>query len=592
MSNLLRIQNKSKLIETKSKQVLLKIKEQYDRGEIHTEVEYLYKMYQALQSMFNAIDQPTMKVRLAAGPPSSTDYNNMLSETYADLQLLFTETNEVGLALQQSFHQIEIDRQSLNNRLKKIEDNLTEIQAKASQNPQEITYRDSFIGQQYFDRDMINESAANLSTQEGILTLKPISSENYLTGATLRILEGNGLPGNTHQVRSVGGVIQFAGEDNLHLNLAEILDGNADTWFEYEIFEVPNVEIERCAGIGFEHHEGVKWILEGQHSLRIVFEIELPFMKTINWFSLNPFIPSDKGARPAMIKSVKIYDGKGKVTEVANKDELFSEEKVFMFSPEKCKRIVVSLEQETAYETTIGHLFYKQLEESNTNFLDRNQEKSGKRIPGIYPSIENLGMKYDAANQTVIQPSAAEGSTLSETERRKQNLFLLPETTDRVQVGFDQLSGWRYVIGLRDAGVSNYRFESISEYVSINFTSESPLYGVSLSVNATIPKEFEDGTWLQYYISIDDGQNWHSIVPRGTITQGSSAKTMYLFNSNTPPEGRIPYFGYVDQLESVHQIRLKILLSRPSSILGQAAEYYTPILHEYKLHAITSGEDS
>lgn len=589
MANPLQIQNKSKLIETRIRNLLLEVKGRYERGEIKSQTEYLYHLYHALHRFYEGIGKPVMRVREAHKTPSSQDYNSMILEIYEDIQVLYEESQQVSSALQESFQQTEVDRMNLDQQLKHIEDRLKGLTL--SQKKQEVVFRDSFINQSQVDSEMPKDHLAHVWTTEGVLTLQPRVTESYSEEVSLRIVEGNGLPGNTKQVKHVAGELKFIGEESLHLDLSDILDGNADTWFEYEAFGIAPKVVSSTAGLGYEYQEGVKWTLEEGKNLELTLEIELPVAKTINWFSLNPFIPNDKGATAANIIHIEIHDGKGAVYVPSITESLFQEEKIFLFGRQTAKRIIVKLEQPHAYDTEVGHLFYKEIEKQQKNYMDRLKHQSGKRISGVYPSVENLGIRYDFEAKKLIYPTIEYGKKTENINILKTNLFMVPPPKEGApisQSGFEGLPASRYVMGIRDIGIANYQFEETSEYISKPFESTVPIIGVSLETEEDIPAEFPDGDWVRYSISPDNGQHWYRIHPRGVTKDG--AKLMYLFNTNTPQEGRMSQFGYVDMVEPVTSLRLRIELERPAFITN--APYYTPIIRDYRLRILTKGEDA
>lgn len=586
MANALQLNVNTRLVEIKAKEILQRIKTNYEQGKIKSHTEYMYQVFHGLQTFYKSLGRPTMQTRLAWGPPFSGDYNQTMNEVYHDIITLFVNIEQVTQSLNESFRQVEVDRQNLTNRLKRIEDNMVELKAKRMQLHNEVIFRDSFIDQTAYDKELVEGIPASIWTREGILTLHPSAAESYTEDVSIRILEGNGFPGNTHQIRSISGTLKFFGEENMHLNLADILDGNLDTWFEYELFDVSDEVIRQTSNLGFEYKEGIEWITETEQSLRLVLEIELPTMKPVNWFSITPFLPNDKGVSNAVVKSIQIADGKGKVTEIIEEDEVFDEEKVYLFTQQNCKKITVALEQPNAYDTLIGHLFFKEMNEMSANYLDDHQASEGKRIDGELPSIEALGMKYNPETRQITQPFAAEGDVVENEAKRKQELFALPITNGSTLASFESLPAWRYMIGVRDAVASHYEFDETGEYRSVNFYSVFPIQSANLQVDEYIPKEFEDGDWIEYSISIDNGQNWHPIIPRRSRKEG---KVLYLFNTNTPQEGRLPEFGYIDTDKPVQNIRLRIKLTRPTDV--EAAKYYTPIVNDYELHVITQGDE-
>lgn len=589
MANLLQIQNKSQLLYDKAYSILQEMRKEYEEGKIQTEVEYLHRIYSTFQDFYYSIGKPTMTVRKAWGPPSSDDYNQMLHEIYNDIATLYLENEHLAKALEESFRQIEVDRLNLNHQVERLEEKVSQIETKMTREPEEVIYYDSFMDHTTYDQEAVEDSLAHVWTSEGLLTLQPIAAEQYTSGLTVRITEGNGLPGNTKQVRVMNGELKFIGEENLHINLADTLDNNSDTWFEYETFELSDRVLEDTEGLGFEYYEGVKWVSEPDTTLRMMIEIELPAQKSVNWFRLSPFIPNDKGATSAWITSIEIHDGHGRVYSALTEPVTFHEEKAFMFGQQRCKRIVVKFEQPSAYETSVGHLFYKELEDSSVSFLEANRLQRGKRVNGIYPKIEHIGLQYDAAKKEIVQPSSLQGEETKGVNKKKEALFALPKINPmpaNLQMGFEEVTAWRKVIGVRDMGLSNYQFRSSGEYRSIPFTSDQEILAVSLTADVLIPKEFPEGEWVEFFISIDEGQSWHRIYPRGTTEEG--AKVMYLFNTNLPKEGRIDHFGYIDTTSPITEVRVKATLSRPTDIPD--ALYYTPIISEYKLYTVERGE--
>ncbi|MNQ56087.1 hypothetical protein D3C85_702000 [compost metagenome] len=162
----------------------------------------------------------------------------------------------------------------------------------------------------------------------------------------------------------------------------------------------------------------------------------------------------------------------------------------------------------------------------------------------------------------------------------------MPEVSGNVQAGLEALSAKRYVIGIRDMSISSYRFASSSIYISKPFETADAISQISLDSFTEIPKDFGEGDWVKYEISIDDGKSWNAISPRGTSKSGS--KVAYLINSNTPIEGRFDTMGYIDTMEPVKSVRLKMTLSRPLETTN--ADYYTPIVKEFKLRCETTKE--
>lgn len=589
MANPLRIASKSKLIEEKAKLLFADLKRRYDKGEIKSQTELSYLTYIALEDMFTQLGKPSMQKRYAWGPPSSHDYNNMMKEIMTDLLTIFSESKAMTAALEESFQQVEIERQGLNSRVKKLNDRLNGIGLMMTQKRGEVIFRDSFMDATKFDTSMIKDDPAAVNTKEGVLSLMKFESEDYRSNVTVRILNGNGFLGNTHQVRSLDGTYKFYGEEDVSLDLLNIMDNNSDTWVEYELYSIPTETKNITYGYGFDYQEGIKWIADDRSTLTLELEIELPVAKTINWFSISPFIPTDKGATPSYIRSIAIQDGKGSYNEVSQGYDILKEDLVYAFPRQTCKKIYLKIEQPSSYETLIGHIFFKELESATNSYLQKDRELEGRRIDGEKPSIEALGYLYDSIKKTLIQPSRTEGiSAPIDEEKVKTLLFQLPEVTGQIQSGLEAVLAKRFLIGLRDVSVSSYRFSPSSEYISVCYESEDEIKSIELDSTEQIPEELGEWDWIGYEVSIDDGKSWHRIYPRGTTKK--DARIKYIINESVPEEGRYDNYGYIDTKEPVHNVRLRIFLQRPITITN--ADYYTPLVKEYKLYCGTKKGES
>lgn len=586
MANPLQIKTRIEVVKERMASILRKLATEYNSGVIKSPAELHHRVYRELEAFYNSIGKNTFKPIKAWGPPYSDDHNTMVRQLRDDFLTLYQEVIYMTDDLKKNFEQVELERQSFLARLSKIESLVKNIDLNIREADYTVVFRDNFVDYEHYRKDATELPAANLSADEGLLTLARVDSERFNEYATITIIEGNGFPGNTHIVRSVGDTLKFEGQEELHINLADILDGNTDTWFEYELFELTDRTRQITQGMDFEYKEAIEWITSEREGLRCVFQIDLPKPKTMNWLSLSPFIPSDKGSSPAIIEKIMVTDEKGNVSSMGF-GESFDGSKGYLFPRQKCRTITIYLRQPVAYETTVGHFYFKQVNKNDVTAISQRTEQDGIRIHGPVPSVKNLGVTYDTGKQQILYPVAAYGDKIKDEDEKKRNLFDIPATPSNVQAGLEQVSAYRYVIGLRDVLLASYMFEPESEYVSEPFYSSTPIKAIELDVDVDIPAQFpQDQDWLEYYISVDDGQNWHRIYPRNVYK--AQAKTKYLFNSGMQKSGRIDEIGYIESLTEIHQVQLKIILKRPEDI--KDAEYYTPIVYGYELHALTAEE--
>jgi hypothetical protein len=589
MTNPFDIQSHSSYVEERLLSRLDAIEEKISRGEISSESERYMAMVGSVREFVESIHAPRMKVRRADKLPLSSDYNEMLEEYAEDIKALLTEADILLRKIEASFTEDEINRLQLEDRLKRVEEIAKDAEELLTSHT-EVVYHENFSHQEHEDQSMVRDHAARIWTMEGVLTLQPRFTESFTGGGTVRIRRGNGLPGNTKQIKTSDGNIKFVGEESLHINLGETLDSNADTWFEYEAFWINEETLKDTANLGYEYEEGVSWRFSDPTPLELEVEFELPEAKSVNWISLTPFIPSDKGAVGCRITSIQVEDGKGSVFTPLYQQDSFQSEKVYIFGRKECKKVRIAFVQETSYTTEIGHLYYKEIEKQQMSYLNKVRYETGKRIKGMMPSVENLNVLFDHEKGIIHYHDFKSGTIIEKPEVLKQNLFQAPELPKEetsIQVAYESIPARRYMIGIRDIELAHYQFETTSEYVSKQWSAGGEISAVSLTTEEMIPQEFPEGDWIRYYISPDNGQSWHRIHRRGVSAKG--AKILYLFNTNTPSEGRVDAFGYVETKEPVMDIRVKVEIERPSSIINST--YYTPVIYGYGLEIIRKGEE-
>lgn len=589
MSNPLEIQNSSKMIQSRVDALFGVILDDYRRGNIKTKVELQYKLFVAMQQFYNNLGKPTLDVKPLWGPPVSSDWNTMMQQSYNDIATIMSECDLMATGVNESFAQIETQRKSWAQDIQKMKDHMADIEHRINAKPNEEIFVERFANMKQYDMDMVTQAAADVVKESQVLTLKRSYAEDITDSLIVRVISGDGFPGNTHQVRAVSGAYKFYGEDNLHMNLAEIVDGNQDTWFEYERFEVNSSTMESTGGYGFQYKEGFPWAQVSVPSMTLVVQVYLPATRTINWLNVAPFIPSDKGVTAANITSIVISDGKGTYTELSSGNDKFDKELIKQFPKIDCRTVTITFAQKTPYDTRIGHVYFNELEQQNVGYLNKNsQDAAGKRVEGVLPSIENVQLHYDPSSKSLTLPVVNKGDTVTNEDAIKKSLFQLPPNPDGTQVALEALDAWRFMVGIREIGVSEYQFEAVSEYTSVAYETEKPITEIRLDVTQEIPDVFQSSkertSWIQYYISIDEGRNWNAIAPTGQ----TGAVTKYLINSNTPKEARFADCGYLDTLDDVKKVRVRIDMYRPTTIVDP--EYYTPIVRQYKLHLLTEGE--
>lgn len=288
--------NKSATIEEKAKSIAADIVSQYKHGQIKSQQELLYKTFIAVQAFYDSIGKPTMVERYALGGPLSREYNDTMQEIYNDISIIIKEAETLTGVLSESYNTITLDRQLLENKLALVTKDFAEVKVKIENSKIKNLFMDTFMNMTNFDSGSCKSSPANINTNFGYASLSVQESSILNKYATIQITDdSNGFPGNTHQINIIGNEAKFIGEEKLHLNLADIIDDNSDTWFEYELYKITDDTLLNALNLGFSYDEGRRWITDDN---KLKFGLVISFNKPelINTISMSPYIPSDKDA--------------------------------------------------------------------------------------------------------------------------------------------------------------------------------------------------------------------------------------------------------------------------------------------------------
>lgn len=584
MANDLQIKRRLDVVKNKMTELLRHLASQMEQGVIKSPSELQQRVYHDLQAFYESIGKSSFKQTKAWGAPYSSDHNDMTAQILEDLFTLYAEINNMTEDIKANYEQVELERQSFTKRIDEIQSLVKNVSMKIQEDLDLIIFRDDFSTIDHYKKEGVIGIPAYLSSDERLLTLNRLQGEEFSEYANATIIKGDGLPGNTHVIHSIGDSLKFDGEEEMHINLAHILDNNSDTWFEYEIFEITEQTERITEGKDFRYREAIDWVKKDIREMRCVIRIELPKARNMNWISFSPYIPSDRGALPATIEKIVVSDEKGDMKGMGF-EESFDSGQAYIFPKQNCKTITIYLRQDTAYPVMVGHTYFKEINQEDTSIFDKEQLHSGIRVHGVNPSIENLGVSYDSRKTEIIYPIYKFDDTIENENTKKLNLFTAPEISSigqRVLSGIEQVQAYRYMIGLRDIQLASYQFSKNSQYVSHIYHSPRPIQEVSLDAIIEVPDVFGEGDWVQFFISVNEGRSWHEIHMKDIYRQG--VKTKYLFNAKTPKEGRLEEVGYIETADEVLQIQLKIEMTRPPDM--EDSNFYTPVVYEYELQAL------
>lgn len=231
-----------------------------------------------------------------------------------------------------------------------------------------------------------------------------------------------------------------------------------------------------------------------------------------------------------------------------------------------------------------------QTEASSVDTKDSNTSKD-KRVEALSKAVSFLS--FDIAGTL--------GNLVSSLFGRKETKDINTKVEDS---GWRVINSWlepefdkiRYAMGIRELTVARFRYEVVSEVVSIPWASPKEISKVSLIADEFIPEVFPSEThWIEYYVKPEiKNADWIRINPVGKITayseDGKIIPRIVNFNSERPATARLEE-SFVNLDSPVKEVRLKAILKRPTQIedAETTADAYSPILKSYRLMMFPRG---
>lgn len=143
----------------------------------------------------------------------------------------------------------------------------------------------------------------------------------------------------------------------------------------------------------------------------------------------------------------------------------------------------------------------------------------------------------------------------------------------------------RWAIGLREIGVFAYEYAQSSEVVSVPYRSPKEIAKVLVRVDEQIPSVYPlTNRWIHYFVSPDNGANWHRINPidHPTIYSGEGGEPVpriINFNADFQSENDNAQ-KFVSTEIPVTEIRFRAVLIRPGDTEFEGT---SPVLKSYRM---------
>lgn len=244
-SNKYLIADKSQLLKTKLEKIATKLQSSLGSQTLQTKEEYLLESIKALQEFYQDLNEPSLtendiKAIHEDDLPNPEIFNQVWGKVIDDLIVIFTELENIENLTLSNFNFITTEANRLTARLKKVSSLLGDY-ILYTDNPSKdaLFFKDSFNDLSKIDSQsaLLNRDECEINQTEGIITL-PVDK---VQDSTIRIREtplinpnSNGSIGNNQELGA-----------KYHGTISDILDGNPDSWFEYErVITVDSEDLE------------------------------------------------------------------------------------------------------------------------------------------------------------------------------------------------------------------------------------------------------------------------------------------------------------------------------------------------------------
>lgn len=623
--------------------ILSKLKRDYSTNKYQTPDEVAALINKAL-SKFNELAGSALtqfdEIELSEIPTSSK-INRFWNSAQTDINILQNQIDVLNAAAIQTHNFIKMEILKAKNENQILHNKLKTLQLYSNSDDNSITFfGDQFISDDFIDWNYVTNSERALVSPKR-LTLNVDSQKLLSASADLTILPGsNGFPGNNQEIRNpdittanLNGELQisFIGELNRSADLDAISDSNANSWFEFERYQVNTEDKSRANGFNFEYlltgENLYKYIEQNEemnltafgtiqwsdapsfNTLKLLLEVDLKSPQIVNLITLLPFGLADNVNNPIKIVKVTVSEDKNTwytltsenvwvANSIDKKLSAIDAESITLNeaswvnnnSDLQIQYVRFEIEQPNPITVNIGHIFYTS---KNTSSSLPNNEPSSAVADS--PSLTdptgialNNGVYISTgeAIYTASQSSDLQVRVKGPNPPISDPFFYLNNQTDIINDYIQKkefFTGKRWAIALRDIAIYSNQYQSKSVIVSKKFDIAGVVDRVAIEADIEIPEIYDQAeSWIKFYVSPNNGSNWYQISR--IQDDFLNLPEVIAFNDPTPTELREPGVAYYDVAGTVNSLRVKVEITRPSEY-----QYTTPILKNYKLKIIKRG---
>ena len=210
--------------------LLQNLKVQYQNGTFQTQEDVVEEFRSVLHTFYTTLTAPFLKLRpvVAGTSPLYTSYNQSFTELGSDLSINFQELQTLETIIMRNFNCTISQRDQLIKLIKRISSKAGDY-VLYSTDPigNTVYFKDSFndVSKIDFGSSLLTALQCEVDTTEGVVTL-PLTKTNTPLSVTSNIQINQSSNGSIGNYQEIGAA--------RHDDVRDVLDSNADTWFEYE----------------------------------------------------------------------------------------------------------------------------------------------------------------------------------------------------------------------------------------------------------------------------------------------------------------------------------------------------------------------
>ena len=248
MSNKLETVSSSRFLQNKINLMLSNLNSDFAALDTRTKEDIIGSFNETVKMFYRTIDKPlfTYKEFQQGKTPNIKELNTSLRLASQDIQIMYTELSSIRERLAANFN-------SVNGQILKIKSNIADVSSTLTDykiqntNGRTPTFFDLFVNQSKIETNdkSFDKDKAFIDTKNGRVTLPLDGEAEQLKPKRIQIIDGsNGTSGNNHEIGAVA-------RDNIQL----LIDGNMDTWFEYEQVSQNKITVPTILGLKIEFEQ-------------------------------------------------------------------------------------------------------------------------------------------------------------------------------------------------------------------------------------------------------------------------------------------------------------------------------------------------